>query len=176
MTLATALLAPRTTVVRPVAPTRDTAVDVARAACLVIVVFLHAMMVGVSNPGGAAVFENTMMTWEWFPAASWLVQVMPLFFVLGGFSAYTDWSKRQAAGMTGGAYLLSRVHRLALPALGAVAATAVFLAAMTLAGVDPAFVAEAGFRISQPLWFLGVYLLCTTLVPAAVAMHRRAPV
>lgn len=176
MSLATTLLAPRRTVVAgPVAPSRDTAVDVARAACLVVVVLLHAMMVGVSNPGGTAVFENAMMSWEWFPAASWIVQVMPLFFVLGGFSAYTDWTKRRAAGVTGGAYLLSRVHRLALPAFGAIAATALFLAGMTLAGVDPAFIAEAGFRISQPLWFLGVYLLCTTLVPAAVAMHRRAP-
>ncbi|GMA89472.1 hypothetical protein GCM10025869_00010 [Homoserinibacter gongjuensis] len=36
-------------------------------------------------------------------------------------------------------------------------------------------VAVAGFRMSQPLWFLGVYLLCTALVPLMTAAHRAAP-
>lgn len=153
---------------------RDRAVDVARAACLVVVVLLHAMMVGVSNTDGVVVFENAMSSWDWFPVATWIVQVMPLFFVLGGFSSYTDWTARSARGGSVADYLRSRVRRLALPALAAVATTVVMLAVLTVVGVDGAIIAEAGFRTGQPLWFLAVYLMCTVLVPTAVALHRRA--
>lgn len=154
---------------------RDKAVDVARAWALVVVVALHAMMVGVSAPDGVPVFMNTMAAWEGFPLASWFVQVMPLFFILGGFSAYSDWTRRREAGAAPGTYLITRVQRLALPALGAVGATAVLLAILSLSGMDAAVIAEAGFRISQPFWFLGVYFLCTVLVPLAVEWHLRAP-
>lgn len=161
---------------RPVpAVRRDTAVDLARVACLVAVVLLHAMMVGVSAPGGVPLFENAMQSWEWFPAATWIVQVMPLFFVLGGFSSYTDWTRRRGAGVTASAYVVQRVQRLAIPAIVAIAATGAFLWALAAAGVSPDIISVAGFRSSQPLWFLGVYLLCTGLVPLAVSAHRRAP-
>jgi hypothetical protein len=33
----------------------------------------------------------------------------------------------------------------------------------------------AGFRFGQPLWFLGVFLLCQALLPALAAAHERAP-
>ncbi len=153
---------------------RDRAVDVARAACLVVVVLLHAMMVGVSNTGGVVVFENAMSIWDGFPIASWIVQVMPLFFVLGGFSSYADWRARSARGGSAADYFRSRVRRLALPALAAIVATTGGLAVLTLVGVDGEVVAEAGYRSAQPLWFLAVYLMCTVLVPVAVRLHERA--
>lgn len=43
-----------------------------------------------------------------------------------------------------------------------------------LAGVPAEIVATAGFRMSQPLWFLGVFLLVQALVPAMVALHERS--
>jgi len=169
----TALPAP--VVARPATAGRDTAVDVARAACLVVVVALHAMMVGVSESHGIPAFENAMVRWEWFPALTWVVQVMPLFFILGGFSSFLDWSRRRAAGENAGAYVVRRMRRLLVPAVAAVTATGVFVAALAVAGVAPEVVTAAGFHSSQPLWFLGVYILCTALVPTAVAAHQRAP-
>lgn len=177
MTAPALLLPTRATVpARPLpAASRDTAVDLARVVCLVIVVLLHALMVGVSAPGGVPLLENAMEEWEWFAPTTWIVQVMPLFFVLGGFSSYTDWTRRRARGTTPAAYVVQRVRRLAAPALAAVAATTLFLGALSAAGVAPEIVSVAGYRSSQPLWFLGVYLLCTAFVPLAVEAHRRAP-
>jgi peptidoglycan/LPS O-acetylase OafA/YrhL len=45
-----------------------------------------------------------------------------------------------------------------------------------LAGVPADIVLIAGFRYSQPLWFLGVYLLCQVLLPVLLTAHDRAPV
>lgn len=154
---------------------RDSSVDVARAWCLVVVVALHAAMVGVSVANGAPVLENAMDGWAWFAAATWFVQIMPLFFVLGGFSSATQWTKLRARGVPAHQYLAMRLRRLLPPALGAIAVSAAALLALDAAGVPDAMVAEAGFRLSQPLWFLGVYLLCTGLVPLMTAAHRAAP-
>lgn len=161
----------------PPAPprTRDASVDVARAFCLTVVVALHAIMVGVSVVAGAPVIENAMDGWSGFAAATWFAQVMPLFFVLGGFSSATQWRSLRARGVAVPEYLAMRLRRLLPPALGAMAVTVAALLALRAAGVSDALVAEAGFRLGQPLWFLGVYLLCTALVPAMTALHRAAP-
>lgn len=155
---------------------RDGAVDLVRASCLAVVVVLHALMVGVSIGPHGPVLENALERWELFPAVSWLVQVMPLFFVLGGFSAYGQWTRLRQRGAGYGDYLAARVHRLLAPALIALVAAAVLLAALALAGVPAADVAVAGFRLSQPLWFLGVYVLCSAAVPLLAATHDRRPV
>lgn len=157
------------------APAREPAIDLARAWCLASVVVLHAIMVGVSAPGGVPLLENAMETWPGFPALTWVLQVMPLFFVLGGFSSFTQWSRLRLQGVTPGSYVAMRVRRLLPPAIGAVAAIAAFLVALTIAGVSPDIVATAGFRMSMPLWFLGVYLGCSALVPALTAAYRRTP-
>lgn len=154
---------------------RDASVDVARAWCLVAVVALHALMVGVSVADGAPVLENAMDGWPWFAAATWFVQIMPLFFVLGGFSSATQWTKLRARGVAPHTYFAMRLRRLLPPALGAIAVTAAALLALDAAGAPDDMVATAGFRLSQPLWFLGVYLLCTGLVPLMTALHRAAP-
>jgi peptidoglycan/LPS O-acetylase OafA/YrhL len=155
---------------------RDTAVDVARALSLTVVVVLHATMVGVSAPGGLPVIENAMDSWDGFAAATWVVQVMPLFFVLGGFSSFTQWSALRARGVTAADYVALRLRRLLVPSLAAIAATAVVLLSLPALGVSAEVAATAGFRLSQPLWFLGVYILCTALVPALSALHRRRPI
>ncbi|GGA64032.1 hypothetical protein GCM10011490_13350 [Pseudoclavibacter endophyticus] len=166
---------------------RDSTIDVARAWCLVVVVALHAMMVGVSVVGGAPLLENAMEGWGGFAAATWFVQVMPLFFVLGGASAMLHWRKlrrgqdapgRDGGGVDAGAatrYVATRVPRLVVPALVAGIAVVAALTALLLLGVPGDLVAEAGFRMSQPLWFLGVYVLCSAAVPFLATAHRRAP-
>ncbi len=154
---------------------RDTSIDVARAWCLVIVVGLHSIMVGVSVADGTALLENAMDGWGGFAALTWFIQVMPLFFVLGGFSSATQWGRLRTRDVSAGEYVALRMRRLLPPALGAMGVTAVALLALTVAGVPGEMVAVAGFRMSQPLWFLGVYLLCTAFVPLLAAAHRAAP-
>lgn len=160
---------------RPAPVRRDGAVDLVRAVCLTVVVGLHALMVGVSVGPHGPVLENSLEEWSFFPAVSWLVQVMPLFFVLGGFSAYGQWKRLREAGAGYGDYLAGRLSRLLAPALAAIAAAAALLSALALAGVPADEIAVAGFRLSQPLWFLGVYVLCTAAVPFLVEAHDRRP-
>ena len=155
---------------------RDPAVDLARAACLIVVVALHALMVGVTIRAGRPVLENALEAWGGLSPLTWFVQIMPLFFVVGGFSAVTQWSRLSANGMSASDYVGLRMRRLLTPAVVAVGVVVVTLALLASLGLPAELLAIAGFRLSQPLWFLGVYAGTTALVPALCALHRRMPV
>ncbi len=158
---------------RPVA--RDTGVDLVRALCVVGVVVLHAMMVGVTVADGAPVFANASEGSWWITPLSWMLQVMPLFFVIGGFAGVIAYRGQRARGGTAAAFVAARVQRLLRPAVVVIAVVGAALALLASAGVPPELVAVAGYRYSQPLWFLGVFLLCQALLPVLSAAHDRAP-
>lgn len=157
-------------------PHRDRSIDLVRAVLLVIVVGLHSMMVGISvGPSGFAL-GNALEHQDWFAPVTWALQVMPLFFLVGGFSSHTQWTRMRERGHSASDYVVSRLHRLLVPAVAVIVAVAIGLAAMTALGVPADLIAVAGFRISQPLWFLGVYVLCSAFVPVLVAAHGKRPV
>lgn len=158
------------------APTRDTGIDLARAVCVVIVVLLHAIMVGVTVDATGPVFENAADGAAWFAPLTWVVQIMPGFFVIGGFAGALAYRRLRQRGGTRVQFMTGRVHRLLVPAALSIAAAGVGLAALGLAGVPGDIILIAGFRYSQPLWFLGVFLLCQALLPALLAAHERAPI
>ncbi|MET4156910.1 acyltransferase [Agromyces sp. PvR057] len=159
----------------PSGPRRDAAIDAARAACLVVVFALHAMMVGVSVGAAGPVLENALEHWSGFAAATWFVQIMPLFFVIGGYSAWSQWRRMQERGADAATYVRGRLARLVRPAIALVAVVGLALAVLAAAGLPAEVVATAGYRIGQPLWFLAVYLACTSLVPLMARAHARHP-
>ncbi|MFF2271852.1 acyltransferase [Agromyces sp. NPDC058136] len=155
---------------------RDPSIDAIRVVLLVVVFVLHAMMVGVSVGPDGPVLENALEGQAWFGPVSWVVQIMPLFFIVGGFAGLTHWRAMRARGATAAEYVRARIERLVRPAIALVAVVAAGLVTLSLAGVPGDVVAVAGFRIGQPLWFLAVYLGASALVPFLVGLHERAPV
>jgi peptidoglycan/LPS O-acetylase OafA/YrhL len=156
-------------------PARDTAIDAARAGCLAVVFLLHAMMVGVSVGPGGPVLENALEGWEYLAPATWVVQIMPLFFLIGGFSGWTAWQRRRARGVDAAGFVRDRIIRLVRPAVPLVAVVGLALAGLAAAGVPADIVQTASFRIGQPLWFLAVYLGASALVPLMVRLHEWRP-
>ncbi|QIK63733.1 acyltransferase [Leucobacter viscericola] len=160
---------------KPAQTKRDRTVDLVRAACLLAVVGVHALMVGVSVQGGTPVLENALEPWSGFTVFSWFAQMMPLFFILGGFASATHYRRLRSRGTSPSDYVATRLRRLLPVPLAAAGATVVALCGLALSGASPDIVATAGWRISQPLWFLGVYILCSALVPLMIKLHERAP-
>lgn len=164
---------PRTTATHPT-PRRSLLIDAVRAGSMLVVVLLHSFMVGASRaPDGSLVMAPAMLGQDWFVPVSWAVQVMPLFFLAGGYSALASWRRRRHEGWA--RFVAGRVARLVLPATLMIGVVALALAAARIAGAPAEAVAEAGFRIGQPLWFLAVYLGVSALVPALAWLHERAP-
>lgn len=154
---------------------RDTGIDLVRALCVLGVVLLHSLMVGVTVTDAGPLFANASEGSAWITPLSWVLQVMPLFFVIGGFAGYTSHLRARQRGGTAAEFVAARIHRLVLPAVCTIATVGVTLTLLLINGVPADLVAIAGYRFGQPLWFLGVFLLCQALLPALAAAHRRAP-
>ncbi len=159
----------------PVRASRDRAVDLTRAACLVVVVGLHVMMAGITVGTDGLAITNSLDGHPIFAWSTWIVQVMPLFFVMGGFSALLAWRRQRERGLLASTYVRDRVARLARPALLPLGLVGITLAVLGLIGLPDAVLSDVGFRIGQPLWFLAVYLGCAGLVPFMARLHERAP-
>jgi peptidoglycan/LPS O-acetylase OafA/YrhL len=154
---------------------RDTGIDLVRAICVLGVVLLHAIMVGVTVVDGSPVFANASDGTGWIAPVSWLLQVMPLFFVIGGFSGLLAERRSRQRGGTARSFVVGRLHRLLRPAIVTIGVVGLALALLTIIGVPADLLEVAGFRYGQPLWFLAVFLLCQALLPAFAAAHERAP-
>ncbi|MFN2588760.1 MAG: acyltransferase [Actinomycetota bacterium] len=155
-------------------PTRDRYVDFLRAFSIAVVVLGHWLVAIVYLERGELSGASAL---DQIPAArilTWVLQVMPLFFFVGGFSNLTSW---RATGREGGdyfAFVSGRVDRLMRPCAAFIGiwvalAVALHLAAPSLAGqLRPALAI-----IAKPLWFVAVYLIVIALAPAMLRLHDR---
>lgn len=142
---------------------------------MVAVVVVHVMMAGITvEPGGLSI-TNALQGHPIFTWIGWIVQVMPLFFVMGGFSSLKSWRQQRKRGITAAHYVRDRVARLTRPALLPLSLAAITLAVLGMIGLPDDVLADVGYRIGQPLWFLAVYLGCAGLVPVMARLHERAP-
>ncbi len=155
---------------------RDLTLDLARVVCVLFVVVVHILMVGIGpGPDGALIATRPAEAEPWFDAATWVGQIMPLFFVVGGFAAATGWRSWTAKGGDAVGFIRTRTLRLAQPALPLFVFFAVVLVAVTPAGIAPGLVESAAVGAGSPLWFLAAYLLCQAGVPLLTRLHERAP-
>ena len=140
---------------------RDRAVDVARLAALLVVIFGHcALLLATIDDGGVRI-GNSLGELPQLAAITWVVQVMPLFFLAGGAAGAYGWHP----GSAWGTWLVRRAQRLLRPLFWYLAAWCVGLvvAGLTL-GAESA--ADLGREVVALLWFLGVYLIVLAFVPA----------
>jgi fucose 4-O-acetylase-like acetyltransferase len=155
---------------------RDLTLDLARVTAVLFVVIVHLLQVGI-GPGADSGLVTTRPAEEqpWFAAATWVGQIMPLFFVVGGFASAAGWASWIAKGGDAVGFVRTRTLRLAQPALPLFAFVALVLVGATVAGLDPALVDAAAVGVGMPLWFLAAYLICQAAVPLMTRLHQRAP-
>jgi hypothetical protein len=151
---------------------RDRVIDFVRAASLAVVILGHWLMAAVSVTESGVRGRNVLAELPSLQPLTWLLQVMPLFFVAGGFANLISWRGVQRRGGDYADYAHNRVSRLVRPTLVLVTVVPLLLFLLALAGLDPDLTASAGGLLGRPLWFLGVYVLVTALAPALAAWHE----
>ncbi|RKR73979.1 acyltransferase family protein [Frondihabitans australicus] len=155
---------------------RDLTVDLARASCVLLVVVVHLLMFAVSRTAAGALVVTAPLTHEpWFARATWFGQIMPLFFVVGGFASATAWASAERRGQDAGDYVRGRLLRLGRPAAAVFVFLAVGLGVATIAGAPPAILRTTAVGIGSPLWFLAAYGITQLFVPLMARLHRVNP-
>jgi hypothetical protein len=157
-------------------PQRARYVDLLRAAAITAVVVGHWLAVVVVADGRGLRGHTVLADLPWTHALSWLFQVMPVFFLVGGFANAASLRRWHERGADATGWLLTRSARLLPPTTVLLATLCGAAAVARLAGADRNLVATAVWLAAIPLWFLAVYLALILLTPPLHAAYRRVGV
>lgn len=146
-------------------PTRNRYVDFLRAFSILAVVVGHWLVAAPYMKDGAVEGGHLLGILPWTQWLTWGFQVMPLFFLVGGFSNGLSWAATQREGGRFTTWFAARVRRLINPVLPLLLIWALVTLFGTQAGIDRAVVKMAAQLALVPVWFLAVYLIVTALTP-----------
>lgn len=142
---------------------RDRAVDGMRALALLAVPTGHWLLAGFTlDSDGALHNASPLSAFGFFAPVSWLLQMLGIFFLVGGYASVLSYRRRTA---TTAAWLRGRMARLGRPVLGVTAVWAVLIPVLYAFGVPGDTLRTGSTLVIQPLWFVGVYTLVTALTP-----------
>ena len=152
---------------------RNRYIDFLRAASIVAVVLGHWLVITPWVDGAGAFHPDHLLTrsrtGQWL---TWVFQVMPVFFAVGGYANAASWESARAKATSYAAWLQARLVRLIRPT-APLLVTWILITALTPV-VFPSVLVETGsVGALSPLWFLAVYLAVVALVPATAAAWSR---
>ncbi|SCE93500.1 Acyltransferase family protein [Micromonospora viridifaciens] len=153
---------------------RERYVDLLRALAITMVVLGHWIISVIGrDQAGRPTGHSALGYLPWAWPLTWVLQVMPVFFLVGGYAnaaALTAWRSR---GGDATCWLIDRSSRLIRPTTALVVILAIGGAAARLSGADPTEIRKVAWFATIPLWFLVAYLVMVPLTPAMYALHRR---
>lgn len=173
--------------VRRTPPSRDRFIDFLRALSILAVVVGHWLIAVISWRRGLIRETSAVGRVPGLWAGTWLFQVMPVFFYVGGYANFVAFESARRRGEPARAFVRRRVRRLLVPAVPFFAVWTAVQIALHVAGVG----APSGPRLWDgtrllrgvrppaqtvpfgPLWFLAAYLVVVAISPLTVALHRR---
>jgi hypothetical protein len=131
---------------------------------LVAVIWWRNEMIGVHSAVGV-----TSGLW----LATWVLQVMPLFFFVGGFSNLKSLEASTRRSEPYGVWLRGRLARLLRPTLVFATVWLGLQILFHLADIGGDGLVRVSMSPFGPLWFLLVYIGVVALTPAMLSLHRR---
>lgn len=152
---------------------RNRYVDFLRAVSILVVVVGHWLMAAPRVTAEGASLGHMLDLAPWTRWLTWALQVMPTFFLVGGFANATSWESARAKGRGYGEWLHARALRLVGPILPLLVVWAGLAVAARLGGVGLEMVRIGSQVALVPTWFLAVYLGVVLLVPWTRAAWRR---
>ena len=92
---------------------RDRVVDAARALSIVVVTLWHwTLSVTHRTADGGLAMPNPIHVVPGGWLATWVLQVMPVFFLVGGYANLVGWQRAQATGVPAARFVADRLRRL----------------------------------------------------------------
>lgn len=152
---------------------RDRWVDLLRAVAILAVVAGHWLAAAVTVQDGRLSGINALEVVSWARPLTWLFQVMPVFFLVGGYANAASWSSHQRRGGAATTWVRSRMFRLLRPTAIFVITVAAATGLGRVIGLDPGVVRDAAWVAAISLWFLAVYIAVVALSPLVIGRQRR---
>jgi hypothetical protein len=152
-------------------PDRDRFVDFLRVLAIGVVIVWH-WVLSITHWGNEALaMPNPIDMVPGARIATWVLQIMPLFFVVGGFVNLAGWDSVRRDGGGWQEFYGVRLRRLLWPTAVFIGVWLLLDGVLLVARPDHRSVLEWGQVVFKPLWFIGVYLWVILLVPLTARLH-----
>ena len=153
--------------------TRNRYVDFLRALSIIAVVVGHWLIAAPFAAGGELRGVNMLAHTPSTQWLTWVFQVMPVFFAVGGYSNTASWTAAKRGGQSYANWLTARLRRLTVPLIPLLTFWAVLGAVTVALGVDHDLIRLGSQSALVPVWFLSVYVVITAVSPALVELWNR---
>jgi Acyltransferase family len=155
-------------------PTRNRYVDFLRATSMLVVTVGHWLAAAPHfDATGTLTTSHILTVAPWTAWLTWIVQVMPIFFMVGGYANGISWRAARRDGRSYAAWLEGRLRRLVWPILPLLATWVAIVAVEYARGVRPELIRYGSQVAFIPIWFLAVYIMIMLLVPVLEAAWAR---
>jgi Acyltransferase family len=152
---------------------RNRVVDVLRVFSILVVVFGHWLMAAVTIENGELVAGHLLILADWTHPLTWLFQVMPVFFLVGGYANGLSWRSARRRDETYGEWLRARLRRLTLPVVPLLLFWTVGGWLGLRLGLDWEVLQLASQVALVPTWFLAAYVVIVTVAPLGLWIWER---
>jgi len=152
---------------------RNRYADLLRVVAIGGVVYGHWLLISVTYRHGQLSGADALDYISWGRWVTWAFQVMPVFFLVGGYANARSWTAHHAAGESWTVWVRDRAMRLWWPTALFLVVAVLAVTAAAAAGAGRAELGQACWLAALQLWFLPVYLLLIALTPVMLAAHRR---
>ncbi len=152
---------------------RNRYVDFLRAVSILAVITGHWLIVALYYQDGSLTPGTLLRIQPDTQWLTWLFQVMPIFFIVGGYAnaVSLESARRREIGYAG--WLAARLNRLVTPLLALLLGWAIFAVLLYFWDVSSGVIGLASRAALIPIWFLAIYIMVVVLAPATYNAWRR---
>ena len=143
---------------------RNRLIDFLRAFSILIVVFGHWLAAVPFVVNGELTLSHALELDDKLHFLTWAIQIMPIFFMVGGYSNALSLKSVYRKGGKRRTWLAARYVRLMTPIIPFLIVWSILVPLLAI-GVEPGLLKLASQAAAVPLWFLSVYLLAVALAP-----------
>ncbi len=154
---------------------RNRYVDFLRGFSILFVISGHWLITGAmidpETGGVTPVLALEVVPWaEWL---TWVFQVMPIFFLVGGYANSVSLESARRRGIDYGEWLATRLHRLLRPMLLLVLVWTLIALALHAGGIASTGIQFITRTALLPTWFLAIYTMIVVLAPLSHGVWLR---
>jgi peptidoglycan/LPS O-acetylase OafA/YrhL len=157
----------------PAPESRNRYVDFLRAAAILVVVLGHWLIGAVTIRGGEVSVYAILLLAPWTQPLTWFFQVMPVFFLVGGFVNALSWRSARRRGTSYAEWLRARLRRLLTPVVPLLLVWLVAMVVAVAAGAPTGTLRMASQVSLMPTWFLAAYVAVCSVAPATLWLWER---
>lgn len=152
---------------------RNRYVDFLRSVSILFVITGHWLIATAYYSDGNLTHGHLLQSEPRTQWLTWIFQVMPIFFIVGGYSNAVSLESARRKQVAYAGWLAARLHRLVAPLLVLLFFWAALAMVMKLSGAGEGVIQYSSQAALIPIWFLAIYIMVVILAPVTYRLWQQ---